>query len=103
MQLPRNLPKFLTETDEGWILIYINDILIFSGGKEDLQKLTLRVVKKLQENNQIFFRRIEVFFFFLSQFYCAEELSSYGAHAICRVSNEERRSMYGTNQSLDTL
>jgi len=43
------------------------------------------------------------FFFFLSQFYCAEELSSYGAHAVRRVSNEERRAMYGTNQSLGTL
>jgi len=32
---------FLIETDKGWILIYINDILIFSKEKEDLQKLTL--------------------------------------------------------------
>jgi len=32
---------FLMEIDEGWILIYINDILIFSKEKEDLQKLTL--------------------------------------------------------------
>ena len=39
------------ETDEGWILIYINDILIFSKEKEDLQKLTLWVLKKLQEND----------------------------------------------------
>jgi len=42
---------FLMETDEGWILIYINDILIFSKEKKDLQKLTLRVLKKLQDNN----------------------------------------------------
>jgi len=42
---------FLMETDEGWILIYIDDILIFSKEKEDLQKLTLRVLKKLQEND----------------------------------------------------
>jgi len=42
---------FLMETDEGWILIYIDDILIFSKEKEDLQRLTLRVLKKLQENN----------------------------------------------------
>jgi len=42
---------FLIETDEGWILIYIDDILIFSKEKEDLQKLTLRVLKKLQEND----------------------------------------------------
>jgi len=32
---------FLMETDEGWILIYIDDILIFLKEKEDLQKLTL--------------------------------------------------------------
>jgi len=32
---------FLMETDEGWILIYTNDILIFLKEKEDLQKLTL--------------------------------------------------------------
>jgi len=42
---------FLMETDEGWILIYINDILIFSKEKEDLQKLTLRVLKKLQDKD----------------------------------------------------
>jgi len=42
---------FLMETNEGWILIYINDILIFSKEKEDLQKLTLRVLKKLQDND----------------------------------------------------
>jgi len=42
---------FLIETDEGWILIYINNILIFSKEKEDLQKLTLQVLKKLQDNN----------------------------------------------------
>ena len=55
MQFPGNLPElndiFLIETDEGWILIYIDDILIFSKEKEDLQKLTLRVLKKLQEND----------------------------------------------------
>jgi len=42
---------FLMETDEGWILIYINDILIFSKEKKNLQKLTLWVLKKLQEND----------------------------------------------------
>jgi len=42
---------FLMETDEGWILIYINNILIFSKEKEDLQKLTLQVLKKLQDND----------------------------------------------------
>jgi len=42
---------FLMETDEGWILIYIDDILIFSKEKEDLQKLTLQVLKKLHDND----------------------------------------------------
>jgi len=42
---------FVMETNEGWILIYIDDILIFSKRKEELQKLTLRVLKKLQEND----------------------------------------------------
>jgi len=32
---------FIMETNEGWILIYIDDILIFSKRKEELQKLTL--------------------------------------------------------------
>jgi len=32
---------FTMETNEGWILIYIDDILIFSKRKEELQKLTL--------------------------------------------------------------
>jgi len=56
MQLPATFQNmmndiFLIETDEGWILIYIDDILIFSKEKEDLQRLILRVLKKLQENN----------------------------------------------------
>ena len=42
---------FIMETNEGWILIYIDDILIFLKRKEELQKLTLRVLKKLQEND----------------------------------------------------
>jgi len=42
---------FIMETNEGWILIYIDDILIFSKRKKELQKLTLRVLKKLQEND----------------------------------------------------
>jgi len=42
---------FVMETNEGWILIYIDDILIFSKKKEEFQKLTLRVLKKLQEND----------------------------------------------------
>jgi len=42
---------YLMKTDEGWILIYIEDILIFLKEKEDLQKLTLQVLKKLKDNN----------------------------------------------------
>ena len=42
---------FLIETDEGWILIYIDNILIFLKEKEDLQKLALQVLKKLQDND----------------------------------------------------
>jgi len=42
---------FIMETNEGWILIYIDNILIFSKRKEELQKLTLWVLKKLQEND----------------------------------------------------
>jgi len=32
---------FLIETDEEWIFIYINNILILLKEKEDLQRLTL--------------------------------------------------------------
>jgi len=42
---------FLMETDEEWILIYIDNILIFSREKKDLPKLTLQVLKKLQDND----------------------------------------------------
>ena len=42
---------FLIETDEEWIFIYINNILILLKEKEDLQRLTLWVLKKLQEND----------------------------------------------------
>ena len=31
---------FMKEIDEGWILIYMDDILIFSDSKEKLQKMT---------------------------------------------------------------
>ena len=39
------------ETNKEWILIYIDNILIFSKEKEDLLKLTLQVLKKLKEND----------------------------------------------------
>jgi len=42
---------FLMETNKRWILIYIDNILIFLKEKEDLQKLTLWVLKKLQDND----------------------------------------------------
>jgi len=42
---------FLMETNKGWILIYIDNILIFSKEKEDLQKLILWVLKKLKDND----------------------------------------------------
>jgi len=38
---------FNMETNEGWILIYINDILIFSKRKEELQKLILNSKKTI--------------------------------------------------------
>jgi len=38
-------------------------------------------------------------FFFLSQFYCTEELSSYDAHAV-RMGEQWGGSRYGMNQSL---
>jgi hypothetical protein len=42
---------FLIETNEGWILIYLDDILIFAKDKETLEQMTLRVLKKLRDND----------------------------------------------------
>ena len=65
---------FIMETNEGWILIYIDDILIFSKRKEELQKLTLRVLKKLQENdlfaNLLWNSHLKTIFHFVLVCYC---------------------------------
>jgi hypothetical protein len=37
--------------DEGWIAIYMDDILIHARTKEDLEKRTKRVLKRLKEHN----------------------------------------------------
>jgi len=37
--------------DEGWVIIYMDDILIFSDNIEDHRKRTLRVLQRLQEND----------------------------------------------------
>src|SRR6202023_3302121 len=42
---------FAVELDEGWILIYMDDILIFADKVETLQGLTKRVLRKLQDND----------------------------------------------------
>ena len=39
------------EINEGWILIYMDDILIFSQDRKKLKEFTLRVLKKLHEND----------------------------------------------------
>ena len=42
---------FRDEINVGWILIYMDDILIFAKDKERLQQLTLRVLEKLRKND----------------------------------------------------
>jgi hypothetical protein len=37
--------------DEGWIAIYMDDILIHARTKEDLENRTKRVLKRLKEHN----------------------------------------------------
>lgn len=37
--------------DEGWLIIYMDDMLIFSENLEEQEKRTLQVLKRLQENN----------------------------------------------------
>ena len=37
--------------NEGWVIVYMDDILIFSKTKEKLEKMTKRVLQQLQEND----------------------------------------------------
>jgi len=42
---------FANHIGEGWIIIYMDDILLFAKDKETLEKQTKRVLQRLQENN----------------------------------------------------
>ena len=42
---------FFVELEEGWMLIYMDDILIFTDTEEKLEQMTKKVLKKLQEND----------------------------------------------------
>ena len=42
---------FIMETHEGWIIIYMDDILIFSKDKKELEINTQRVLQKLKDND----------------------------------------------------
>ena len=42
---------FLMETQEGWIIIYMDDILIFSKNRKELEINTQRVLQKLKDND----------------------------------------------------
>ena len=42
---------FIMETREGWIIIYMDDILIFSKDRKELEINTRRVLQKLRDNN----------------------------------------------------
>jgi hypothetical protein len=42
---------FLDMLNEGWVIIYMDDILIFSKDPEEHRKQTLRVLKRLREHN----------------------------------------------------
>lgn len=42
---------FIIEIKDGWILIYIDDILIFSDNLDNLRQKTLKVLDKLRKNN----------------------------------------------------
>lgn len=42
---------FVIELKDGWILMYIDDILIFSDNLDDLRQKTLQVLQKLKEND----------------------------------------------------
>jgi hypothetical protein len=42
---------FVIELKDGWILIYMDNILIFSKDLDNLRQKTLNVLKKLQDND----------------------------------------------------
>ena len=39
------------ELNEGWVIVYMDDILIFSKTKEKLEEMTKKVLQRLQEND----------------------------------------------------
>src|SRR6202023_1342438 len=42
---------FFVELEEGWMLIYMDDILIFTDTEKKLEQMTKKVLKKLREND----------------------------------------------------
>ena len=42
---------FIKELQEGWLVIYMDDMLLFSKDKQELETNTLQVLKKLREND----------------------------------------------------
>jgi len=42
---------FIVQTAKGWMIIYMDDMLIFAETKEELTEQTLEVLELLQEND----------------------------------------------------